>query len=171
MNEASIMTKTSYKLKRRMRNQRESNGFTMIEVVIAGVILVSTMTAVAQMSVAALAGSKNRNVRTNIEDAINYDIQLLQKADSYLTYENLEEEGKEEEACANTTSYLINHLTETVDNSKLLTREIERTMTVGATSDVIEVSYQFTAPETGIGTEYRFVELNPNFSAQCYTIQ
>ena len=143
----------------------------MIEVVIAGVILVSTMTAVAQMSVSALAGSKNRNIRTSIEDAINYDIQLLQKADSYLTYETLEKEGKEEEACADTTSYLINHLSKTVDNSELIARQIERTMKVGATADVIEVSYQFTAPETDIGTEYRFVELNPNFSAQCYTIQ
>jgi type II secretory pathway pseudopilin PulG len=154
-----------------MRKQSESSGFTMIEVVIAGVILVSTMTAVAQMSVSALAGSKNRNIRTNIEDAINYDIQLLQKADSYLTYETLEKEGKEEEACADTTSYLINHLSKTVDNSELIARQIERTMKVGATADVIEVSYQFTAPETDIGTEYRFVELNPNFSAQCYTIQ
>ena len=154
-----------------MRKQSESSGFTMVEVVIAGVILVSTMTAVAQMSVSALAGSRNRNVRTNIEDAINYDIQLLQKADSYLTYESLEEKGREEEACANSTNYLINHLSESVDNSELITRQIERTMTVGATADVIEVSYQFTAPETGIGTEYRFVELNPNFSAQCYTIQ
>ena len=154
-----------------MRKQSKSSGFTMIEVVIAGVILVSTMTAVAQMSVSALAGSKNRNIRTNIEDAINYDIQLLQKADSYLTYETLEKEGKEEEACADTTSYLINHLSKTVDNSELIARQIERTMKVGATADVIEVSYQFTAPETDIGTEYRFVELNPNFSAQCYTIQ
>ena len=165
------MTKTAYKPKRRMRKQSKSSGFTLVEVVIAGVILVSTMTAVAQMSVSALAGSKNRNVRTNIEDAINYDIQLLQKADSYLTYESLEKEGKEEEACANSTNYLINHLSESVDNSELLTRQIERTMTVGATADVIEVSYQFSAPETGIGTEYRFVELNPNFSAQCYTIR
>ena len=154
-----------------MRKQSKSSGFTMIEVVIAGVILVSTMTAVAQMSVSALAGSKNRNIRTNIEDAINYDIQLLQKADSYLTYETLEKEGKEEEACADTTSYLINHLSKTVDNSELIARQIERTMQVGDTADVIEVSYQFTAPETDIGTEYRFVELNPNFSAQCYTIQ
>lgn len=153
-----------------MRKQGDSGGFTMIEVVIAGVILVSTMTAVAQMSVSALAGSKNRNIRTNIEDAINYDIQLLQKADSYLTYEALEKEKKEEEACMDPTSYLINHLTENVDSSELIKRKIGRTMRVGTTSDVVEVFYQFTAPETGVDSEYRVVELNPNFSAQCYTI-
>lgn len=154
-----------------MQSRHISKGFTMVEVVIAGVILVSTMTAVAHMGVSALVGSKNRNFRTNIEDAMNYDIQLLQKADSYLTYEALEAKEKQKEACMNPTNYLISHLQGTVDSTPLEERQINRTMLVGVTGDVVEVTYQFTAPETGIDTEYRVVELNPNFSAQCYTIQ
>ena len=48
-------------LQQRIQNLRSNSagGFTMVEVVIAGVLLVSVMTSVAQMSVAALAGSKN----------------------------------------------------------------------------------------------------------------
>ena len=54
----------------------------MVEVVIAGVMLVSVMTAVAQMSVSALAGSRNLSTRTRMEAAVNNDSQLLQQADS-----------------------------------------------------------------------------------------
>ena len=46
---------------------------------------------------------------------------------------------------------------------------IERTIQVGATPDVVEVVYNFDGPEKGVDDEYRVVELNPNFSAQCYT--
>ncbi len=151
--------------------RRTANGFTMVEVVIAGVILVSTMTAVAQMGVLALAGSKNRDFRKDIEEAVNYDIQLLQKSDSYLTYNDLKAEGKEEVACADPTNYLISYLQTSVDSSMLSERGIIRNMQVGVTDDVVEVSYRFKGPETNIGNEYRFIELNPNFSAKCYTIQ
>ena len=44
-------------------------------------------------------------------------------------------------------------------------------MQVGVIDDVVEVSYRFEGPETNIGNEYRFIELNPNFSAECYTVQ
>ena len=153
------------------KHQSGAGGFTMVEVVIAGAILVGTMTAIAQMGASALAGSKNISHRTKIESAVNNDIQLLQKADSYLTYEVLKESNEQENACANPTSYLISHLTQTVDSDNLAARDITRVMTVGTTTEVVEISYQFNGPETGIKSEYRVIELNPNFSAQCYTIQ
>ena len=143
----------------------------MIEVVIAGVILVSTMTAVAQMSVSALAGSKNLSYRAKLEASINNDIQLLQKADSYLTYEIITSKGEEITACQNPTTYLKNHLTEEIDTRELEERGITRTMDVESKTDVVEVSYQFEAPENRIAREYRVIELNPNFSAQCYTVE
>ena len=72
-------------------NRKNCDGFTMVEVVIAGAILVATMTAVAQMGVSALAGNKNLSQRAGIEAAVNNDIQLLQQADSYLTYQSIDE--------------------------------------------------------------------------------
>lgn len=147
-----------------------------MEIVIAGAILVSTMTAVAQMSISALAGSKNLSTRSKIESAINNDIQLLQKHDSYLTFDSIRSLGEEAIACGDPTDYLITHLKTNVNNemNDLSKFGITRSMKVGIQNqnqkaDWVEVSYQFTAPETGIDDEYRVIELNPNFSAQCYT--
>ena len=147
-------------------NHKNCDGFTMIEVVIAGAILVATMTAVAQMGVSALAGNKNLSTRAGIEAAVNNDIQLLQQADSYLTYQSIDDKA---DACDDPTTHLIDHLEQEVDASALSTKQIVRTMKTGATTDVVEITYKFQGPETGVSTEYRVVELNPNFSAECYT--
>ena len=160
------MTNINPKQRARKRNQKGCEGFTMVEVVIAGAILVTTMTAVAQMGVSALAGNKNLSKRAGIEAAVNNDIQLLQQADSYLTYQAID---NKEQACGNPTAYLIDHLEQEVNNSELAKRKIERTMQTGATQDVVEITYKFQGPEKGVKSEYRMVELNPNFSAECYT--
>ena len=160
------MTNINLKQTARKHFRKEGEGFTMVEVMIAGVILVATMTAVAQMGVSALAGNKNLSKRTGIEATVNNDIQLLQQADSYLTYQAID---NKEQACGNPTAYLIDHLEKEVNNSELATRKIERTMQTGATQDVVEITYKFQGPEKGVRSEYRMVELNPNFSAECYT--
>ena len=61
------------KLRNRIQGVRHKSaaGFTMVEVVIAGVMLVSVMIAVAQMSVSALAGSRNLSTRKE-EAAVFY---------------------------------------------------------------------------------------------------
>ena len=140
----------------------------MVEVVIAGVLLVSVMTAVAQMSVSALAGSRNLSTRTSMEAAVNNDIQLLQQADSYLTIDSMDT-STQVDACLDPTNHLISYLETEVPATELSKLNIQRTMQVGATPDVVEVIYKFQAPEKGVDDEYRLVELNPNFSAQCYT--
>ena len=160
------MTNINPKQIARKRNRKGCEGFTMVEVVIAGAILVATMTAVAQMGVSALAGNKNLSKRAGIEATVNNDIQLLQQADSYLTYQAID---NKEQACGNPTAYLIDHLEQEVNNSELAARKIERTMQTGATQDVVEITYKFQGPEKGVRSEYRMVELNPNFSAECYT--
>ena len=160
------MTRINHRPTAINHNRKGCDGFTMVEVVIAGAILVATMTAVAQMGVSALAGNKNLSQRAGIEAAVNNDIQLLQQADSYLTYQSIDDKVQ---ACANPTAHLIDHLEQEVDASALSTRQIVRSMTTGATEDVVEITYKFQGPETGVRTEYRMVELNPNFSAECYT--
>ena len=161
-----INTKLSQIIQNR-RNQ-SANGFTMVEALIAGVLLVSVMTAVAQMSVSALAGSKNQATRVRIEAAVSNDIQLLQQADSYLTYDSIDPD-KQDEACDNPTAWLIGFLSDAVPSDTLQGLNIKREIITGATDDVVEVNYKFNGPESGIGNEYRMIELNPNFSAQCYT--
>ena len=147
---------------------RSTDGFTMVEVVLAGVMLVSVMTAVAQMSVSALAGSRNLSMRTRMEAAVNNDIQLLQQADFYHTIDSINA-NDQTNACLDPTNHLISYLNVEIPDTDLAKLGIDRTMQVGATPDVVEVVYSFVGPEQGVDDEYRVVELNPNFSAQCYT--
>lgn len=157
-------------LQNRIQGLRRQNadGFTMVEVVLAGVMLVSVMTAVAQMSVSALAGSRNLSMRAGMEAAVNNDIQLIQKADSYLTIDSIVPD-EQTNACLEPTNHLISYLNVEVPETDLAKLGIERTIQVGATPDVVEVVYNFDGPEQSVDDEYRVVELNPNFSAQCYT--
>ena len=57
----------------------------MVEVLIAGILLASTMTAVSRIMVTVLSGNGNLAARARIEAAINDNIQTHQKEDSYLT--------------------------------------------------------------------------------------
>jgi len=163
------MISTQLQQRRQNPHRPSANGFTLVEVVIAGVILVSVMTAVAQMSVSSLGGSKNRNSRDELEAAVNNDIQLLQQADSYLTFESLSD-SEQIKACLDPTSYLIPYLENEVPQEDLQPG-IKRSINAGAgvTLDLVEVTYQFAGPENGVSDEFRIIELNPNFSAQCYT--
>ena len=150
-------------------NRKSANGFTLIEVVIAGVIMASVMTAVAQMNVSSLRSATNGEIRDNLEAAVNNDIQLLQQADSYLKFESLKA-AEQITACRNPTSYLIPYLENAVPASELHPG-INRSIIAGEgmTQDLVEIIYQFKGPENGVGTELRIIEMNPNFSAQCYT--
>ena len=167
---------------RKTRNRKFSAGFTMVEVVVAGVLLMGAMTAVAQIGATALAGSKTRSSRSDVEAAISNNIQLLQQADSYLEYENID---SPEKACLNPTNHLITHLDEAVpvdqleshlkfilkdsDFNKLQFKREMKAVDRGDTQDVVQVTYRFQGPESGVEQEIRTVELNPNFSAHCYT--
>ena len=86
------------------RLKREASGFSMVEVLIAGVLLASALAAVSRISVAALSGSARLSDRARIESAINDNIQAMQKEDSYFTESWIIENGGEsalQNACSN----------------------------------------------------------------------
>ena len=63
------------------QNQKGSKGFTLIETLIAGVLLILVMTAVGRMNVWAIADSSNLAERRKVEESIENHIQLVQQAD------------------------------------------------------------------------------------------
>ena len=179
------MHQTTLQNKKRNRYTKGSAGFTLVEIVIAGALLIGAMNAVAQISASALAGSKALSARSSIEAAVSNNIQLLQQEDSYLTYERVQDMNDLELACNDPTTYLIDqleqqvpeadlkeHLMDILNVSDLSELNFDRSMQaidVGATQDVVQVTYEFQGPDTGIEKEFRTIELNPNFSAKCYT--
>ena len=149
------------------------SGFTMIETLIAGLIAAAVMTAVGRLGISAMATSQNQSSRNSIEAAINDHIQLVQMQDSYLTADAIKAESglntALETACENPSTFLMNHLQRAdVAGS---TPNPEVAMEWNNTDPYLLVlTYNFEAPESTIGNEQRMIEVNPNFSSQCYTL-
>ena len=161
------------------RQRVAEQGFSIVESVVAGVLLVAVMGGVSRLSVSALASSSNQSERVRIEAAINDNIQLLQMEDSYLRLEEMGSQSQQDAACSNPTSHLKAHLEATVPppDPGRTAQPIERSLNVldDAGMDILVARYKFFSPEHRGKSdaldrwEYRTVELNPNFSAKCYT--
>ena len=161
-----------------LSKQRE-HGFTLTEVIVAGAILATSMASAGRMAINALANSSNQAERVRIEQAINNNIQLLQMHDSYLTLGDNSDRSERDKACSDPTSHLENHLTQAVPppKPKGVSREISREFKSldDSNMDILVVEYKFYAPKNKDKSnaderwEYRRVELNPNFTAKCYT--
>ncbi|WP_196757090.1 hypothetical protein [Prochlorococcus marinus] len=166
----------------------------MVEVLIAGVLLAMVMTAVSRFSLSALINSRNQLERTRIEAAINDNIQLLQQADSLLTFDSIPSEDEQQYACNDPPNYLKEQIFESAgrqhvpapnlkneSNKKLINRIVNTT----AEEEIAIVIYSFEGPGAAIvtnngspellhetemknATEQRVLELNPNFQARCY---
>ena len=62
-----------------------NKGFTLVEVLVAGSILLMVMVGVSRVSVQSITSGRNRMERDRIEAAIHNNIQLIQQADAKLT--------------------------------------------------------------------------------------
>jgi len=178
-----------------------SNGFSMVEVLIAGILLASSAAAVSRLSVSALAGSAKISERTKIEAAINDNIQTMQMEDSYFTNQwigdnftcdwmskAMEESGADSDegqtgASANCMDDNPNIINACLDPPralkvyliskvpKLRITGVKREFDSTSIPGILKVTYRFDGPEQQIQDEQRVIEMSPNFAAQCYTTQ
>ena len=148
------------------RRTHLQNGFSITETLIAGVLLASSLTAVGRISISALSGSRTSSYRAQIEAAINNNIQTMQKEDSYLTYDWISQHQDIEDACSNPAETLKTHLEQTVLEPQIngITRKFDAFSRPG----ILSVEYKFEGPEQSIRSEIRMIEMNPNFSSECY---
>ena len=72
--------------------RRNSNGFTLVETMIAGLIMSIVLVAVSRFSISAISTSSHQSTRRMVEAAMNNDIQLIQQADSELKLIDIPEE-------------------------------------------------------------------------------
>ena len=151
----------------------QSSGFTMIETLIAGLIVAGVMTAVGRFGISAMAASHNQSSRNSIEAAINDHIQLVQMQDSYLTANAIESESglntNLETACQNPSTFLMNHLQRADVAGTTPNPEVVMEWN-NSDPYLLVLTYNFEAPESTIGAEQRMIEVNPNFSSQCYNL-
>ena len=149
------------------------NGFTLIETMVAGLIMSLTLVAVSRLSISAISTSSHQTIRRKIEAAVNNDIQLLQQADSRLKLINIPEK---ESACKDPGSYLKGELSSESSDYYVPEPEVKDpsgnnvlNRTIESTQDPImtRVIYTITAPEKTIQTEHRILNLYPNFHHLC----
>ena len=155
------------------RRNRDSNGFTLIETMVAGLIMSLTLVAVSRFSISAISTSSHQTIRRKIEAAINNDIQLLQQADSRLKLINISDK---ENACKDPGSFLRDKLSSSnsdyyVSEPKITDpsgkRVLWRTIESSQTPIMTKVIYTITAPEKTIQIERRILNLYPNFHYLC----
>ena len=142
----------------------------MVEVLIAGILLASALSAVSRISVAALSGSTRLSDRARIEAAINDNIQAMQKEDSYYTDAWIIDDGGQEalqNACNNPPETLSNHLRTVAPEPRLAA--ITRTFDFSSIPGILRIIYSFEGPEQQVKAEQRIIEMTPNFAAKCYT--
>ena len=146
------------------------DGFTMVEVLIAGILLASALAAVSRISVAALSSSASLSERARIEAAINNNIQAMQKEDSYYTDAWILDNGGQDalqSACINPPEALSKHLQATAPVPRL--SAIERSFDIESIPGILRVVYSFEGPEQQVKAEQRIIEMTPNFAAKCYS--
>ena len=149
-------------------------GFTMIETLVAGIILLVVLVVVSRISILSITSGRNRVERDRIEAAILNNIQALQQADTKLTFDSIPT-NKQKYACLNPAKYLKEQLSQKngIDlNQKIFIDKNSTNFTIQRQLKVnnprlLVVVYLFSAPESSIKNERRIIELNPHFYNEC----
>tara|TARA_B100000073_G_scaffold272608_1_gene232336 strand:- start:2303 stop:2821 length:519 start_codon:yes stop_codon:yes gene_type:complete len=150
-------------------------GFTMVEVVIAGGVLLMVLVGIARISIQSITSGRYRAERDKIEAAIHNNIQLIQQADSKLSLDSMASR-EQRIACLDPSTYLKKQLEESggavavpppvvkgIDGKN----PIRRVIKPGQQPGITVITYEFKAPENSIKDERRIIELNPNFQSHC----
>ena len=166
-----LITKT---FKAKLSHMSVNSGFTMVETLVAGCIFLVVLVAVSRVSILSITSGHNRVERDRIEAAILNNIQVLQQADTKLTFDSIPT-NKQKYACLNPAQYLKEQLSQQngIDlNQKTLIDKsntnfmIQRQLKVN-NPRILVVVYLFSAPESSIKNERRIIELNPHFYNEC----
>ncbi len=163
----------------RNTQSHKRSGFTLVEVLIAGLLFATAMAAVARISTTALTNTSQQARRTRIEAAIQDNMQLIHQADSQLNQESLATATEKKAACSDPAGYLKTQLEKRAGLSfvepPLLTnssgdKAINRRIQASATTGIASIIYEFEAPEQTIGFEQRVIEMNPHFQSFCLAL-
>ena len=157
------------------RSTNGSLGFTLVEVLIAGSLLLMVMMGVARISIQSITSGRHRIERDRIEAAIHNNIQLIQQTAARLTLDAIPSQERQR-ACLDPAEYLKYQLESQAGGTAVpapLVRgmdgnnPISRSIESGSIPGITVITYRFTAPDHSIDEERRIVELNPNFQTRC----
>jgi type II secretory pathway pseudopilin PulG len=164
------------KRRRRLRKPKPASGFSLVEVLIAAVILFIMLLSANKALLLGMASTRQGASRTSLEMEILNDIEIIQGIDSSLS--------ADVNGCASGggSTYLktkVESLNPVPSN-----RDWQRTLD-SSEPTILTITYSFDIPEStgmgsgtqsgstgstmGTGLEKRVVEINPSFLTECPT--
>ena len=164
---------SSSKLAKRELSMIEADGFGLVEVLIAGVILLFVMTSIGRFTQAAMTSGSNQELRNRLESRIMDNMQKIQQQDSRLTWEAVKIFGDQQIACSNPAQYAKEQIEN--NNTEYFVgppNSINRTISVSTNNPgIMRIEYDFDGPENSVAIERRVLELNPTFAADCLDLR
>ena len=147
----------------RLRKQLQTSGFTLVESLVAGVILFLLMLSTNRFLLMGMANSSRSGERAALEMAILNDIEKVQALDALVNNsDQLKPAACGSDNAAQHLSQLINSQNPVPANSDW-TRQSD-----SSDPDILVLTYTFEIPmQQEKSKEYRIVELNPSFMAAC----
>ncbi|MAR05835.1 MAG: hypothetical protein CL862_01860 [Cyanobium sp. NAT70] len=134
------------------------SGFSLVEVLIAAVVMFFLLAGTNRMLVLAMASSSSSGIRMEIENQILNDIEEIQAIDTSLNNNPPCDEDGTDSAILKDKVESMRPVSTQAQWSRDLSDE---------EADLLRVIYHFTPPESTGGTELRLIELNPSFSTAC----
>jgi type II secretory pathway pseudopilin PulG len=156
------------------RKPNPASGFSLVEVLIAAIILFIMLLSANKALLLGMAGTRQGASRTTLESEILNDIEIIQGIDSSLS--------SDLNGC--TSSGGSTYLKTKVDALDPVTSDREWQRSLDSTEPtILTITYSFAIPEAigispgtsaagsniGTGIEKRVVEINPSFLTECPT--
>lgn len=150
-------------LTNRLQKQLIPNGFTLVESLVAGVILFLLMVGTNRFLLMGMANSSRSGERAALEMQILNDIEKVQQLDALLKNSN----ELKQVACSSDNK--AQHLNDFINlrNPVLSSNDWNR-QSDSSNSNILVLIYSFETPKRKeTSKEYRIVELHPSFMATC----
>lgn len=149
--------------RRRHRKPKPASGFSLVEVLIAAVILFIMLLSANKALLLGMASTRQGASRTSLESEILNDIEIIQGIDSSLSADL--------SGCG--TGGGSAYLKTKVESLNPIApdRTWQRTLD-SSEPTILTITYSFSIPEAsglGTGIEKRVVEINPSFLTECPT--
>ena len=146
-----------------LRKQLQANGFTLMESLVAGVILFLLMLSTNRFLLMGMANSSRSGERAALEMAILNDIEHVQALDALVN----NSDRLKPAACASNNA--AQHLSQLINSQHPVPSNSDWSRQSDSSDpDILVLTYAFDIPmQKEASKEYRIVELNPSFMAAC----
>jgi type II secretory pathway pseudopilin PulG len=151
------------------KTQKSEAGFSLVEVLIAAIILFIILASANKALMLGMAGTRQGTSRTTLETQILNDIETIQGIDSGLS-------SASQQGCAGGGSSYLKAQIQAYFNTNPPSKPVEWQRTLDSSDPtILTITYSFAIPEStsrnggagSTGIEKRVLEISPSFLSEC----